>query len=650
MSAEFSEDAQAAYVRGNNFFKDGDFDAASTTYGYGARICPQGELKTKLLLNKALCDLKLRLHDSVIKDCSKVLQYEPHNVKALLRRASAYEYASEFKKGLADVEMVLSLPSVAPSLTKTATSLSTRLNLLCRQDERLQRSNTTQPEYLITNVEQCLRLNILDCDCADECGGGYLIVNVRRSRGLVNFKVCIGNEFGLWNRKWMQCRLCSGSDGSGRPSGDLDTTCVHMPRIRCEMMLLMDGSGGQIGRCEQVGAGALNIHGKADICMKLHESTDVDVAGVTNHNTNARIADPFVIAMFKFEIVSGTPDAIHGSMNNIISVISLPVKLSTSDPTDGGNMCGCTTGANKTIGIGGMSSAQSECAKWLSIGSRVHAQSIREVILEPTTTLKATGILVPSAPIYVLESPGYLGIGGKVWDSSYVLLAYLFNSHLKGLHLVNQKQVLELGSGTGVTGLALGALAPASLYLTDLAEVVPLLEDNVELNMLMRTRVLTGARDEDKDKDTESTAPVIPIVSLALPWGMPLTEVVTSHTSSLNITSSDSSSGNSFGGSVTLANLAAVDTIVASDVIYDPLYYEPLRDTLHHLLMLPSTCGGAERVCVLAHRHRHPEDHKFFDMMAASAELYMRQIPYEYSTMHGDTLLKDVKIFHIGRK
>ena len=243
--SEFVADAQTAYERGNALFRADEFDNASEIYGNGARICPRGELKTKLLLNKALCDLKLRLHDSVIKDCSCVLQCEPKNVKALLRRASAYEYASEFRKGLADVETVLSLPSVAPSLMKAAVSLSGRLNLLCRRDDRLRRMNTKQPDYLITNNEQCLRLNILDSDCENirsDCGD-YLGVNVCRGGGEIKFRVCVGNEFGLWNRKWMHCRQCS---GEGIVT-DAEAICEHMPAVRCEMALLLDVSGGQMG-------------------------------------------------------------------------------------------------------------------------------------------------------------------------------------------------------------------------------------------------------------------------------------------------------------------------------------------------------------------------------------------------------------------
>lgn len=72
----------------------------------------------------------------------------------------------------------------------------------------------------------------------------------------------------------------------------------------------------------------------------------------------------------------------------------------------------------------------------LEIGSKVCASCIRESQVGDVT-------------VYVLESPGLLGIGGKVWDSTYVLAEFL---GMKGLPFVSGKRVVELGSGTGMSG------------------------------------------------------------------------------------------------------------------------------------------------------------------------------------------------------
>jgi predicted nicotinamide N-methyase len=50
--------------------------------------------------------------------------------------------------------------------------------------------------------------------------------------------------------------------------------------------------------------------------------------------------------------------------------------------------------------------------------------------------------------VYVFESSGFLGIGGKVWDSAYVLIDYLRASR----ELLEGTIVVELGAGTGLTG------------------------------------------------------------------------------------------------------------------------------------------------------------------------------------------------------
>lgn len=80
-------------------------------------------------------------------------------------------------------------------------------------------------------------------------------------------------------------------------------------------------------------------------------------------------------------------------------------------------------------------------------------------------------------------------LGLKTWGSSYVLaqLLHEFAFAAQGplAHLVTKKEdraVLELGSGTGLLGLAAACIWRAKVYLTDLPEIISNLEHNASLN------------------------------------------------------------------------------------------------------------------------------------------------------------------------
>lgn len=81
----------------------------------------------------------------------------------------------------------------------------------------------------------------------------------------------------------------------------------------------------------------------------------------------------------------------------------------------------------------------------LTTASQIGAQCIREVAI-PQDLMAATER--PKVGFLAYECPGYLGIGGKVWDSTYVLFKYL----QRNPELIRQKSVFEFGSGTGLAG------------------------------------------------------------------------------------------------------------------------------------------------------------------------------------------------------
>jgi len=65
------------------------------------------ELALKAYANRAACYKQISNFDGVISDCTAVLEVEPENVKALIRRAQAFEGVERYRFALQDVKTVL---------------------------------------------------------------------------------------------------------------------------------------------------------------------------------------------------------------------------------------------------------------------------------------------------------------------------------------------------------------------------------------------------------------------------------------------------------------------------------------------------------------------------------------------------------------
>lgn len=111
-----------------------------------------------------------------------------------------------------------------------------------------------------------------------------------------------------------------------------------------------------------------------------------------------------------------------------------------------------------------------------------------------------------------------------------------------------------------------------NVILTDIDEVVPLVTANIHLNVFLQS--IPDSRDR-----------LLRYNAMTHMWGNPTSSLVSNHSENRNI------------------------CVLASDVVYDPIGYNPLLETLMSLLSTPRSNVNDIRVCYLAHRHRHPEDH-----------------------------------------
>jgi len=105
--------AQLKKEEGNEFFKLGKIPEAVAAYTKALDLCKPEESQTKaaIFANRANCYVQLYEPNKVVADCSECLNLNPGNIKALLRRAFAYESLDRMGLSLKDFEEVLRVDS-----------------------------------------------------------------------------------------------------------------------------------------------------------------------------------------------------------------------------------------------------------------------------------------------------------------------------------------------------------------------------------------------------------------------------------------------------------------------------------------------------------------------------------------------------------
>jgi stress-induced-phosphoprotein 1 len=126
--------------QGDECYKNANFEGAVEHYtkclnALKADGKGDSELALKSYSNRAACYKQISNFDGTIADCSAVLEVEHDNVKALIRRAQAFEGVERYRFALQDVKAVLSMPyeKVGKANFDLCNGMQHRLNRVVQQ-------------------------------------------------------------------------------------------------------------------------------------------------------------------------------------------------------------------------------------------------------------------------------------------------------------------------------------------------------------------------------------------------------------------------------------------------------------------------------------------------------------------------------------
>mmetsp|Transcript_18453 Transcript_18453/g.54841 ORF Transcript_18453/g.54841 Transcript_18453/m.54841 type:complete len:321 (-) Transcript_18453:211-1173(-) len=122
---------------GDKCYKEANFEGAIEAYTRCIDATPEkgSELCIKAYSNRSACYKQLSNFDGTIADCTAVLDTDMNNVKALVRRAQAFEAVERYKSALQDVKTVLSMPqaTVGQANWSLCNMMKERLNRVVQQ-------------------------------------------------------------------------------------------------------------------------------------------------------------------------------------------------------------------------------------------------------------------------------------------------------------------------------------------------------------------------------------------------------------------------------------------------------------------------------------------------------------------------------------
>jgi len=191
------------------------------------------------------------------------------------------------------------------------------------------------------------------------------------------------------------------------------------------------------------------------------------------------------------------------------------------------------------------------------------------------------------------------GYSGEVWDSALVLCNSAKKETFQKMFDFKNKQILELGSGTGICGIFLSVFEPKRIILTDKKESLDLIAKNLEKNRDFTSKNTDFAIEEFDWSDNQK----------------------------LNYYKEN----------------YKFDFIICSDLFYDKSQYENLHRIFNELAVEKHT------TIILAFNYREETGLEFFDYFKHNSDVWeFKKLGNEF--IHEDYICDDILIIYARKK
>lgn len=493
-------------------------------------------------MRRALAYTQQHEHDRAVADYTAALEHTPDHLTPIeqpawvplchIRRALALESLNRLDSlatAIADLEVARTHVLPADMLRQTTDGIK-RISRSIELDSELRKQHPAD-EGLVRS-DQLLRLYFSSALPTQLCLGESL-----------SLSVYVANELGCWRREdfqhlFLPSEMTTVSDSilsmplavTARPWPAREAT-----KGSCGVRLELLGVGKNVAEAEANAAtGANGNSGSADRACVRRVASLTDSGRVTLVMRLTADADATDLpAAIQLQVETSSDVQLQ---RGLVGVLSLPMALQMPASQRAGECPDSLAQVNTQAGA-----VFAEACRELVVSHKIDYEVTSEKRVSETPSLAKEGA-TQEWRLMAAESGAYLGIGGKLWDSSWNMAAFLVedfctakamainNSVGNGTGspvggLVSGRRVLELGAGTGVLGSLCAQLGAASVTVTDLATSVPLIELNLSLNFASVPVCTSDAASAPQCEGHDSTAPVIPVAK-ALPWGEPLDQEV----------------------------------------------------------------------------------------------------------------------------